>query len=100
MEENLSCITRRSSFGIAQWKNPLKLTNRAALWIFYPTLSNLFGVEYDSRLLMGRIFFQTAKVWSFSSDHSWLTEKGRYNASADEFIPLTEKKSMRPMRKT
>lgn len=52
-----------------------------------PTLSNLMGVPYDSRLLMGRDIFSTASPLVVFSNHSWLTDKGRYNAVSGEFIP-------------
>lgn len=50
-----------------------------------PTLSNLFGVEYDSRLLMGRDFLSDAPPLVCFSDQSWITEYGRYNAKTRTF---------------
>ncbi|MBO5867778.1 MAG: LTA synthase family protein [Oscillospiraceae bacterium] len=50
-----------------------------------PTLANLFGVEYDSRLLPGRDVFSDAAALVFSSNHSWITEYGVYNASSGKF---------------
>ena len=50
-----------------------------------PTLCNLFGVEYDSRLLVGRDVFSDAGALVFWMDHSWKTEYGYYNASRGEF---------------
>lgn len=50
-----------------------------------PTLSNLFGVDYDSRLLMGHDIFSTASPLVVFSNHSWLTDEGRYNATTGEF---------------
>jgi phosphoglycerol transferase MdoB-like AlkP superfamily enzyme len=52
-----------------------------------PTLSNLMGVAFDSRLLMGRDILSTASPLVVFSNHSWLTDKGRYNAVSGEFIP-------------
>ena len=52
-----------------------------------PTLSNLMGVPYDSRLLMGHDMFSTASPLVVFANHSWLTDKGRYNAVSGEFIP-------------
>ncbi|MBQ6810943.1 MAG: sulfatase-like hydrolase/transferase [Firmicutes bacterium] len=52
-----------------------------------PTLSNLMGVAFDSRLLMGRDILSTASPLVVFSNHSWLTDKGRYNAATGEFIP-------------
>jgi phosphoglycerol transferase MdoB-like AlkP superfamily enzyme len=45
-----------------------------------PTLSNLFGLEYDSRLLAGRDIFSDASPLVMFANRSWITEEGRYNA--------------------
>jgi len=52
-----------------------------------PTLSNLFGVEYDSRLLVGRDVFSDAEPIALWPDYSWKTDKGSYNAKTGEFVP-------------
>ncbi len=52
-----------------------------------PTLSNLFGVEYDSRLLVGRDVFSDAEPLVFWPDYSWITDKGTYNAVKGVFTP-------------
>lgn len=52
-----------------------------------PTLSNLFGVEYDSRLLVGRDVFSEAKPLVLWNDHSWITTEGKYDAAENKFIP-------------
>lgn len=41
-----------------------------------PTLSNLFGVDYDSRLLVGRDVFSGAEPLVLWPDYSWKTDKG------------------------
>ncbi len=51
-----------------------------------PTLLNLFGVEYDSRLLVGRDVFSDAEALVIWPNHSFVTSEGRYNASTGEFI--------------
>ena len=43
-----------------------------------PTLSNLFGVPYDSRLLVGRDVFSGAEPLVLWPDYSWKTDKGTY----------------------
>ena len=50
-----------------------------------PTLLNLFGLEYDSRLLAGRDVFSDALPLVIWPDHSWLTDKGYYLSSTDSF---------------
>lgn len=52
-----------------------------------PTLSNLFGVDYDSRLLVGRDVFSDAMPLVLWPEHSWITDKGRYNRQTDTFTP-------------
>ncbi|MGI6013766.1 MAG: LTA synthase family protein [Oscillospiraceae bacterium] len=52
-----------------------------------PTLSNLFGVEYDSRLLVGRDVFSDQEPLVFWIDYSWLTDKGWYDAASGVFTP-------------
>ena len=54
-----------------------------------PTLSNLFGLEYDSRLLVGRDVFSDSEPLVFwPLTYSWKTDKGFYNAKTGEFIPV------------
>ena len=52
-----------------------------------PTLSNLFGVEYDSRLLVGRDVFSDTAPLVFWPDYSWKTDKGTYDSSSRTFTP-------------
>ncbi len=52
-----------------------------------PTLSNLFGLEYDSRLLVGRDVFSDAMALCIWTDYSWVTEKGKYNAATGVWTP-------------
>ncbi len=50
-----------------------------------PTLSNLFGVEYDSRLLPGRDILSEEAPLVFWLDRSWKTDKGYYNGNSEVF---------------
>lgn len=52
-----------------------------------PTLSNLFGLEYDSRLLVGRDVFSDAEAIALWYDYTWVTEKGTYDSESRKFIP-------------
>lgn len=52
-----------------------------------PTLSNLFGLEYDSRLLMGRDILSDSPGLVMLSDRSFLTDLGRYDSESDTFTP-------------
>ena len=57
-----------------------------------PTLSNLFGVEYDSRLLVGRDVFSETEALALWNDYSWATDKGKYDAGTQTFFPNAEEK--------
>lgn len=50
-----------------------------------PTLANLFGVEFDSRLLPGRDVFSDAPALVFTMGYNWITEYGIYYASSGTF---------------
>jgi len=55
-----------------------------------PTISNLFGLEYDSRLLMGRDIFSTADRLVLFQNRSWITDLASYNAKTGEVRLLTD----------
>ena len=45
-----------------------------------PTLSNLFGLEFDSRLYMGRDIFSDAPALVMFRNRSWITDTAQYNS--------------------
>lgn len=55
-----------------------------------PTLSNLFGTEFDSRLFVGRDVFSDAEALVYNSHYEWKTEYGTYYASKGEFVPSVD----------
>ena len=54
-----------------------------------PTISNLFGLEYDSRLLMGSDIFAPEGNVVMLSNRSWITEIASYNAATGEVTSFT-----------
>lgn len=54
-----------------------------------PTVLNLFGINYDSRLLMGKDIFSETEGLAILSDRSWVSDKGKYNSVSKEFISNT-----------
>ena len=52
-----------------------------------PTLANLFGLDYDSRLYVGRDVFSDELPLAIWNSYSWKTDKGSYNASTGTFTP-------------
>ncbi len=56
-----------------------------------PTVYNLFGVEYDSRLLMGRDALNSDEDGLVMlSDRSWINENGSYNSLTGVFTPFKD----------
>ena len=52
-----------------------------------PTLNNLFGFSYDSRLLPGQDIFSGRAPLVMFLDGSFITDRGRYNAATGIFTP-------------
>jgi len=55
-----------------------------------PTLSNLFGTEYDSRLLPGRDVFSDTEALIYNMNYDWKTDLGTYYSSKGSFVPKDE----------
>lgn len=69
-------------------KEPVKIEKVCSSLDVLPTVLNLFGVEYDSRLLIGNdILSNNKEQIVIFSDRSFITDKGRYSTVQDTFIP-------------
>jgi len=55
-----------------------------------PTLSNLFGLTYDSRLLMGQDILSDSAPLVFLSNRSFITDKVMYNSETAEVTMLSD----------
>ena len=55
-----------------------------------PTVYNLFGIDYDSRLIMGKDIRSTSEGIAIFKDKSWITNKGTYYASTSKFVPKVD----------
>jgi len=95
----------RELYGVENYDNFIRDHNALILWSgcledrdiqiddpvysldILPTLSNLFGVEYDSRLLVGRDIFSEEPPLVLWPDRSWATERGRYDGLSGTFTP-------------
>ena len=52
-----------------------------------PTVLNLFGVDYDSRLIIGKDILSSTEGIAIFKDKSWVTNKGVYTAATGTFTP-------------
>lgn len=55
-----------------------------------PTVYNLFGIEYDSRLFVGNDIFSNKDGLAMFANRSWVTEYGTYYANSSKFVPNSE----------
>lgn len=67
-------------------KEPIKIEKLGTSIDILPTVLNLFGVEYDSRLLIGKDILSDSDPLVIFADRSFITDKGKYNAVTGEFI--------------
>ena len=63
---------------------PVKVDKYGSNLDLLPTISNLMGLSYDSRLLAGRDLLSEDMGLVMLKDHSFLTDKVRYNAMTGE----------------
>lgn len=68
-------------------KGPIKVEKIGSSLDVLPTVLNLFGAEFDSRLLMGRDILSDSNPIVIFSDRSFITDKGRYNSLTEQFTP-------------
>lgn len=76
--------------GILEDMDPIVVDTPTFSLDILPTLSNLFGTEYDSRLLPGRDVFSDAPALVYRTNYDWKTELGTYYASTGKFVPVSD----------
>ena len=83
----------KSSFILysASMKEPIIIDKYASNVDILPTLSNLFGLEYDSRLLSGKDILSSKEGLVIFSNRNWISDRGRYIAATKEFEVFGEK---------
>ncbi len=77
--------------GSLEKEDPIVIDEPVSSIDILPTLSNLFGVEFDSRLLPGRDVFSNASPLVFNLTYDWISDKGTYLAASDTFTPKDTK---------
>ena len=68
---------------------PVKVEKYCSNLDLLPTISNLMGLSYDSRLLAGKDMLSEDMGMVLLKDHSFLTDKVRYNATTGEVLWAT-----------
>lgn len=73
--------------GCLEGEEPIVVDTPTSSIDILPTLCNLFGVEYDSRLLTGRDVFSDTEPLVYTLGYDWKTTQGTYIASRGKFTP-------------
>ena len=74
----------------AQMKEPVPVDKYCSSLDIMPTLANLFGLEYDSRLLAGRDILSKEPGLVIFCNYSFLSQRGAYVSTLETFTPWGE----------
>ena len=74
--------------GCLEDKEPIIVDSPTFSLDILPTLSNLFGTEFDSRLMPGRDVFSDAEAIVFNMNYNWKTDLGTFYGG--KFTPHDE----------
>ncbi len=79
----------RSNFILwnSDMEEPIEVNKVGSQIDVLPTLLNLFGIEYDSRLLIGQDTLSDNPGIAIFSNRSWVSDYGTYFAKSKEFVP-------------
>lgn len=74
----------------SEMKESIKVDKIACNLDLLPTILNLFGIEFDSRLLMGKDILSDSNSLVIYSNRSFITEYGKYSTLVNKFEPSIE----------
>ena len=89
VEENFE-LYRNAFIVYASGMTPEVVDKPATSLDIIPTVSNLLGLTFDSRLLMGRDLFSDAKPLAIFSNRSFISDVGKYDTTTGKFTPSIE----------
>lgn len=90
VEENFELYRNHFILWSDSIKDPIVIDKVCSSLDIMPTLSNLFGLEFDSRLFMGRDILSDAAPLVIFSNRSFINDKVMYNSVTKETINLTK----------
>lgn len=90
--EDDSFELHRSCLGIwsSSMKTPVKVDTLCASVDVLPTVLNMLGVEYDSRLLAGHDILSESEEIVIFADHSFITDKVKFNTATGDITYLVD----------
>ena len=79
----------RSNFILwnSEIEEPIEVNKVGSQIDVLPTLLNLFGIEYDSRLIIGQDILSDNPGVAIFSNRSWVSDYGTYFSANKQFVP-------------
>ncbi len=87
VEQNFETYKSTLILWSGDMKEPIVIDKPCESLDIIATLSNLFGLPYDSRLIMGQDILSDTPGLVVFSNRSFITELGRYDSTTDTFTP-------------
>ena len=76
--------------GSLEEQDPIVVSSPTSSLDILPTLLNLFGIPYDSRLYIGRDVFSDSEAIVFNTGYDWKTDLGTYLSATGVFTPVND----------
>ncbi len=76
--------------GMLEEREKITVTQPVSSIDIVPTILNLMGVDFDSRIYPGRDVLSTDEGLVMWNSYSWMTEKGFYDSTTGRFTPKKE----------
>lgn len=90
LENNLEWYHSSLVIWSASMAAPVKVEKYCSSIDIFPTVANLMGLEYDSRLLAGQDILSDAEQFVIFPDRSWITGRGIYESYTGKFNPFDD----------
>lgn len=90
VEENFELYKNHFILWNSEMEEQIVINKPCSSLDILPTISNIFGLEYDSRLLMGRDILSDAEAMVIFNNHSYITDKVMFNSITGKVTALTE----------
>lgn len=91
VEENFELYKNNFILWSGSIKEPIVVDKYCSSLDIAPTLLNLFGIEYDSRLYMGQDIFSDSSPLVMFSNRSFITDRAWYNSKTGEVKNISGK---------
>lgn len=90
VEENFELYKNNLVLWNSQIKEPIIVDKYCSSLDIMPTVYNLFGIPYDSRLFMGQDILSDAPALVMMSNQSFITDHVMYNSKTGEVVKLDD----------